>query len=139
MKSQPCLAYLRGWQAKQFRASTTSVRFVEFYIVNSIWSNGWGYYAECIGTCVMAFPFSGRLRCYQHSQGNDKRELGSPICHSVTHPTFSGPGRVRVSSSEFDWLPSIDTFYYCHTIPIESNSIKLLLIRQAIKPFTHSL
>ena len=95
--------------------------------------------AECIGTCVMAFPFSGRLRCYQHSQGDDKRELGSPIRHSVTHPTFSGPGRVRVSSSEFDWLPSIDTFYYCHTIPIESNSIKLLLISQAIKPFTHSL
>ena len=50
----------------------------------------------------MAFSFSGRRRCNQHSQGNDKRELCqcSPIRHFVTpNPFGSGSGsgvRLRI-------------------------------------------
>jgi len=87
--------------------------------------------AECIGTCVMAFPFSGRLRCNQHSQGDDKRELGSPVRHSVTHPNLLGPGRVQESGPEFDWLPSIDTFIIVMEYQSNLKSLKLLFINSS--------
>ena len=42
----------------------------------------------------MAFPFSGRLRCYQHSQGDDKRELS--LVHPFVTPSHTQTFWVRV-------------------------------------------
>ena len=102
--------------------------------------------AECIGTCVMAFPFSGRRRCNQHSQGNDKRELCqcSPIRCSVTPNPFWVRVGFGIQAQDLIGCQAhgIDTFYYCHIIPIESQISQASIYRiiyQAIYSLTIAL